>query len=80
MTVEDIDAAALAAAVERQLDTFDTWSVIEDLAFRDAHERLLSLPAFNQLVGKSLRRHQVELELEYLGQRGRRRSARWEKQ
>ena len=80
MTLEDLDVGVLENVIASLPDVFDTYHVVEHPDFRAAHVHLLDRPALNQLAGKVLRRNAPVLRLAYLGPRGRRRSALWQRQ
>lgn len=80
MTLEDLDVSVLERVIASLPTVFDTYHVVEHPDFQAAHSHLLERSAVNQLTGKVLRRNAPALRLAYLGPRGRRRSALWQRQ
>ncbi len=80
MSLEDLDSSVLQDVVGSLPELFDTYHVVEHPTFRARHADLLDRPAINQLTGKALRRLAPALRIAYIGQRGRRRSALWQRQ
>ncbi len=77
MKIDQVDAHAVAVAVREMLDTFRTKDVSEHAAVRRAHAAEVGEPSYNQVIGRYLSAHNVELGIRHDAVPADKRGARW---